>query len=82
MSVRLSASMYPAYRNPIQFIIYFANIFPFLWPGLLPLLLYAWCTRGALGCFAQDALHVERFRIRTFITLIYTGTSWKNSLLQ
>lgn len=48
MSVRLSASMYPAYRNPIQFIIYFANIFPFLWPGLLPLLLYAWCTRGAL----------------------------------
>lgn len=79
MSVRLSASMYPAYRNPIQFIIYFANIFPFFmaWPTstLTLRVVHTWC-------FAQDGLHVERFRIRTFSALINTETSWKNSLLQ
>lgn len=73
--------MYPAYRNPIQFIIYFANIFPFLWPGLLPLLLYGWYVL-ALAFFAQDGLHVERFRIRMFIALVDTASTQKKTLLQ
>lgn len=69
--VRLSYSMYSPYRNPIHFIIYFANIFHFLWPGLL----YILHTVPARGLFAQHGLQVERFGISMFLVLIDTSSS-------